>query len=387
MKERYVVLRSLYGDGQVQHGAPKAGARATGFTAELEEIDSMDAPGLAQDSGVKGFAPAMPMRLIAPLEYSGAPQTAAVVTWGVRAVRADACPFDGAGVTVAVLDSGIDDKHAAFAGIDLVQKDFTGEGDGDTNGHGTHCAGTIFGRDVEGTRIGVARGVKRALIGKVIAQNGAASEAIAQAVLWAVSNGANVISMSIGIDFPGYVKEQEALGVPTQVATTRALDGYRANILLFERIATLLRTEPWYQGVVIVAAAGNESRRADNPPYVLSVSPPAVADGILSVAALGEGAQGYTVAPFSNVGAKVAGPGVGITSAATGGGLCAKSGTSMATPHVAGVAALWAQQLEARNRLSSGLLLGQVMTSAVTAGLASISPADVGAGLVIAPQA
>ena len=91
---------------------------------------------------------------------------------GHRRGRRDRSTWTGEGVTVAVLDTGIDSKHPAFAGVDIVEKDFTGTGNGDRQGHGTHCAGTIFGRDVDGKRIGVARGVKRALIGKVLGDEG-----------------------------------------------------------------------------------------------------------------------------------------------------------------------------------------------------------------------
>jgi subtilisin family serine protease len=337
---------------------------------------------------VDRLALAMPCKLIEPTESEpGKPATAADVTWGVKAVRADTTAFDGAGVTVAVLDTGIDKSHPAFVGLKIVEKDFTREGNGDRNGHGTHCAGTIFGRDVEGLRIGVARGVTRVLIGKVLGQNGADSKDIVDAVLWAVDKGANVISMSIGIDFPGYVTRQASAGVPSALATTRALEAYRANIQLFERMAALLRQGTFYQPTMIVAAAGNESRREGKPPYVIAASPPAVADGFVSVAALAEGNGGYAVAPFSNTGAAVAGPGAGVISAATGGGLSTKSGTSMATPHVAGVAALWAQQIKAGGKLTSDLLRSKLVASAGLAQLRAGSlPDDVGAGLVCAPQ-
>ncbi|UUZ52799.1 S8 family serine peptidase [Massilia sp. H-1] len=89
-----------------------------------------------------------------------------------------------------------------------MQKDFTGDGNGDGHGHGTHCAGTIFGRAVNGIRIGVAPGVTRALIGKVLdSDGGGSSDNIVEAMLWAVEQGAHVISMSIGMDFGGYVKQ------------------------------------------------------------------------------------------------------------------------------------------------------------------------------------
>src|SRR5690606_40450156 len=55
--------------------------------------------------------------------------------WGIKAVRADTSHYDGSGVTVAVLDTGIDRDHPAFAGITLVEKDFSDHGNGDRHGH------------------------------------------------------------------------------------------------------------------------------------------------------------------------------------------------------------------------------------------------------------
>jgi subtilisin family serine protease len=306
----------------------------------------------------------------------------------VQAVGADTSPFTGNGIVVAVLDTGIDPNHPAFAGVDLVRKNFTNAGDDDDHGHGTHCAGTIFGRDVNNTRIGIARGVKKAMIGKVLGGNGGGSDVVMQAIQWATNNGANVISMSLGIDFPGFVKELTGQGIPTELATSMALEGYRANVLLFERLASLISAQNLFmQATLLVAAAGNESQRDVNPDFEIAVSPPAVSDGIVSVAALGQGAQGFTVATFSNTGAKVSGPGVGIISAKRGGGLTSMSGTSMATPHVAGVAALWAEKLSIAGQLNAQLLLGRLIGAATATGIKpGTDPTDVGAGMAQAPQ-
>jgi len=71
-----------------------------------------------------------------------------------------------------------------------LRKNFTNAGDDDEHGHGTHCAGTIFGRTVENKRIGVAPGVKKAIIGKVLGGNGGGSDIVMQAIQWAANNGA-----------------------------------------------------------------------------------------------------------------------------------------------------------------------------------------------------
>jgi subtilisin family serine protease len=242
---------------------------------------------------------------------------------------------------------------------------------------------------VNGTRIGVARGVKKALIGKVLGEGGGSTEQLASAIQWAMDNGANVISMSLGMDFPGAVKDLVEQDVPVKLATSLALDAYRKNVQLFDRLGALIVARgALAQATIIVAAAGNESERGVNPDFEIACAPPAVAEGNISVAALGQGAQGLTVADFSNTFAKVSGPGVGVQSAKVGGGLRSLSGTSMATPHVAGVAALWAEQIAGSGPLNTSILIARLLASATTKGLASgFDPADVGAGLVQAPQA
>lgn len=346
---------------------------------------------LTREAGMVAVAPAMPMKLIEPRDGGAATvPTAAGNAWGIEAVGAHTSPFSGKGVVVAVLDTGIDANHPAFpsTGLTLIQQDFTGEGLIDQHGHGTHCAGTVFGRDVQNTRIGVARGVGKALIGKVIGQRGGSSDRIAQAILWAVTSGANVISMSLGIDFPGYVAALQAAGMPAEMATTRGLEGYRQNVQLFERLAALVRAQAAFgQPAMLVAAAGNESRRDLRPDFEVAVSPPAVSEGFVSVGALQKSAAGLSVARFSNTFANVSGPGVDVLSAWPGTGLRSLSGTSMATPHVAGVAVLWAEKILSSRPLNSTKWTARLIGSAATGGFqAGFDPADVGAGLVQAPQ-
>ncbi len=325
-------------------------------------------------------APVMPLTLIHPVESAAEP-TADDVTWGVRAVGADTSPFDGSGVTVAVLDTGIDADHPAFAGVELVERDFTGEGNGDDEGHGTHCAGTIFGRDVDGVRIGVAPGIERALIGKVLGAQGGSTASILEAITWALAEGAQVISMSLGIDFPGMVERLRDRGLPGEAATSLGLAAYRDNVSVFGDLADLAESAgPFGRGALLIAAAGNESRRDD---FVIDKAPPSTARGVVAVGAVGAADDGFVVAPFSNTNPDLSGPGVNITSARAGGGLVGMSGTSMATPHVAGVAALWAQKLRDQGALTVGLLQSNLVARTLPLPLGFV---DVGSGLVHAPQ-
>jgi subtilisin family serine protease len=343
---------------------------------------------LRRDPRTRAIAPPMPMKLPTPVpmdQHSGA--TADNVAWGISAVGAADCSYDGAGVSVAVLDTGIDPDHSAFTGVELIRKNFTTESDNDVNGHGTHCAGTIFGRDTDGVRIGVAPGISRALIGKVLGAGGGSSATIASAIQWALDQGAQIISMSLGIDFPGYVAYLvESNGLAQEPATSIALEGYRANVNLFNHVADMVQASgSFLQGALLIAAAGNESER---PRYEIAVGPPAAATGIVSVGAVGKGGEGLTVARFSNTQVDVAAPGVAIVSARLGGGLATMSGTSMATPHVAGVAALYAQQMTQ----SVGQFDAQAVSMRVN-GLAThqaLAPdhrefEDVGNGVVRAP--
>lgn len=366
---------------------------------EEETLDDVRRADLERDPRTEAVVESMPLQLIEPVvrseglsPYPVEPGTASdaddAAAWGVEAVGALASRFDGRGVLVAVLDTGIDAEHPAFAGITLERKNFTRDSDdGDVDGHGTHVAGTIFGREVAGRRVGVAPGIDRALIGKVLGRGGGSSLIIIRAIQWAVERQAQVVCMSLGIDFPGYVESLvERSGMPVNVATSMGLEAYRANINLFNSLANLVAMHAPFGGVtVILAASGNESRR---PEFEVAAAPPAAATGVTAVGAVGRGAAGFEVAAFSNTGVDLCAPGVDVLSAVPGGGLGTMSGTSMATPHVAGVAALWVQKLRETDRVvKQDVLKAMLLANGSREGFAEghVGSADVGVGMVHAP--
>jgi len=366
-----------------------AGVRGGAEMMELEQgpLTKAERADLRRDPRIQSIAETMPLKLIEPTATNDVAQPAAAdATWGVKAVGATDSPFTGNGITVAVLDTGIDPQHVAFQGVELVRKNFTAEGDDDGHGHGTHCAGTIFGRDVGNLRIGVARGVQRAVIGKVLGAGGGSSASLAMAIQWAVNEGANIISMSLGIDFPGFVKELvNEHDLPIEAATSIALEQYRANVNLFTALAESVQAQGLFgQGAMIVAASGNES---DRPAFEIAVAPPAAGTGVIAVGALQEGAGGLSVARFSNNQVDVSAPGVNVISARRGGGLTSMNGTSMATPHAAGVATLWAQKFrDATGRVEIEPLITQLVGRGNTGVLAPGFEEDgVGTGIVQAP--
>jgi subtilisin family serine protease len=376
MREPRIVLRREPLN-RVIHLGPASDETMTVLSAEVREAGTID----PHDDAVVAAAAPMPVCLFRPLAVRDASPGEAA--WGVAMVGADASPLDGAGVTVAVLDTGIDRNHAAFQGVTIESRDFTGEGMEDDLAHGTHCAGTIVGRDVDGVRIGIARGVTRVLDGKVVGRNGSSTTQLVDGILWAVDRGAHVISLSVGIDFPNYQRRLMGLGFPAEVATSKALDAYRETVTLFDQLAGFVQTGTSLgRPAVLVAAAGNESRRDVDPRFSVSCGPPAVAAGFVSVGAVGRSDKGVAVAPFSNADPLVLAPGVDIVSAKRGGGLAVMSGTSMAAPHVAGVAALFAQKHLRSGRFDPVLVASQLQVLAAREPLGGGS----GPGVVRAPQ-
>jgi subtilisin family serine protease len=340
----------LKGFGVSPMGAPKP-ATPPAVKVTKAELSPNEAASERKREGVRMVGLAMPIGLIKPLNESTIAVATDKVGWGIEATGADKTGLDGQDVTVAVLDTGIKADHPAFAGMTLDQADFTEDGDAapDLHGHGTHCAGTIFGRDVDGVRIGVARGVQRALIAKVIPDDRPGDSAMLfDALNWASREGANIVSMSLGFDFPGLVKKLvEVHGLPQELAVSNALVVFSQNLRAFDTLMAAFRAaESFGRNMLVVAAAGNESQRDAATSFRISASLPAAATGVVSVAAYGRKGAGFSIAPFSNSDPQIAAPGVDVISAGLADKFAEMSGTSQACPHVAGLAALWWQKLK-----------------------------------------
>ena len=286
----------------------------------------------------------------APASAPDASASAANIPWGVARVNAPAAwsSGQGAGVKVAVIDTGIDCTHPDLkcdfsAGVNLLDPSSNPM---DDNEHGTHVAGTIAGRGNGGGALGVAP--KATLIPvKVLDADGAGSLSdIVKGINWATNAGVDVINMSLG-------------GPNGSAALQRAVN------------------QALSAGVVIVAAAGNSG------PNPNTVGFPGGYPGVIAVAASDNNDQ---IASFSSRGSAVAfvAPGVNITSTIPGGGYKALSGTSMASPHVAGLAAL---AVERGARGPSGVR--QAFSSAASR-LCSVSacaaPTAAGAGMIDASK-
>ncbi|MCX4537628.1 S8 family serine peptidase [Streptomyces sp. NBC_01669] len=247
----------------------------------------------------------------------------------IGAPQAWAEGYDGKGVKVAVLDTGADLTNADVAPrITASQSFVSGESVQDGHGHGTHVADTIAGNGANsaGKYKGVAPGADL-LIGKVLSNAGSGSESdILAGMDWAVAQGAEVVSMSLGAQ----------VTAPGGDAMTDAVDW----------LSTTSHT-------LFVIAAGNSG------PGTSTLGSPGIADSALTVGAVD---KSDALASFSSRGPRlgdnaikpdITAPGVNIVAARAAGTTMgtpvnqyytAVSGTSMATPHVAGAAAIMAER-------------------------------------------
>lgn len=298
---------SIKGNGQWWREVRKkdtgksAAARATGPLAGVEKVWLNELTTIQLDKSV--------------------PQIGAPAAW--------ARGYDGANVKVAVLDSGVDATHPDLEGQIAEAVDFTDSPNGteDGYGHGTHVAATIAGtgRASNGLRRGVAPGAKLH-IGKVCGSDGKCpGDAVVAGMEWAAKSGMDVVNMSLG-------------GGPSN-----------GKDPLSTAVNSLSRT----YGTLFVIAAGNAGPGSE------TVGSPGAADEALTVAAVDKSDQ---MARFSSRGPRlgdgaakpdIAAPGVAIVAARAKGTAMgtpvddyytSASGTSMATPHTAGAAAIVAQQ-------------------------------------------
>ena len=271
---------------------------------------------LKLDARVKKVVGAPQFSLIQPVHTTDA-KLSTELTWGIKFLKVRtlwAQGLSGKGIRVGHLDTGADGKHpalktafAAFAEFDSFGVEVKpGPKPHDTGEHGTHTAATIAGRPVQGRSIGVAPEAK--LASAIVIEGGNVIARILGGMDWAISQNVRVLSMSLGIR--GFLDD-------------------------FLDVTKIIRAK----NILPVFAVGNEGPGTSRSPgnYAQSLSIGAI-DAKARIASFSS-SQKFVRADDPIVPDIVA-PGVNVISAKPGGGFQAMDGTSMATPHIAGLAAL-----------------------------------------------
>lgn len=236
------------------------------------------------------------------------------ISQGIRLMGAPvmwAAGFDGRGVTVGVIDTGIDDGHPDLVGAVAGRRDYIQDGLPPAlwHPHGTHVAGSVAAR---GALRGVAPGCTLRDYRVLDRNGGGTPPVIAQAVLHAIEDGCQIINMSLGGP-----EDDKYLHVAIQRAVAA--------------------------GVTVVVAVGNDGAG--------HISYPGYYPEVIGAGAVWIRPEGLILRSwFSNTNEEVdvCAPGQDVISCMPGGGYAAMSGTSMAAPHVAGFAALIEQRGRAR---------------------------------------
>lgn len=268
----------------------------------------------------------------------------------VQSTEAQQLGFRGEGMSVAVLDTGIDINHQdLYNNIQGGYSVFTDSDNSnpfyDGNGHGTHVAGTVAALDNNVGVIGTAPETDLYAV-KVLNNEGSGSlGGIAEGIEWSIANDIDIINMSLG--------------------------GSQGSSIL-EEFTDLAYDE----GALVVAAAGNSGKGMG---FFDTVGYPAQYDSAMAVAAVD---SNNNTASFSSAGpaVEISAPGVDILSTTPGNNYEAFNGTSMAAPHVAGVAA---QVWQARPELSNEELRDVLNSTAEPLGASR----DYGNGLIQAVDA